>query len=193
MKTLLIAGVVGFFASVAPAQDQAPPDAAAMMEAYAQATQPGAHHKKLEPFVGEWRTTTRAWVAPGAEPMVTEGKARKSWDLDGRFIREELAGESVVGPYRGVGYLGFDNASKQYQGVWLSSMSTGMITYSGTMSDDGKTLTAHGTEGDPISGGTLEFEMTLTIDSPDQHTLAFWYLIEGEKMKAFEIVHERQN
>ena len=193
MKSLLLVVVVGLAAGAAPAQDQAPPDAAAMMEAYAQATRPGEHHKKLEPFVGEWRTTTRAWVAPGAEPIVTDGKARKSWDLDGRFIREELAGSSPVGPYTGVGYLGFDNASKQYQGVWLSSMSTGMITYTGTMSDDGKTLTARGTEGDPISGGTLEFEMTLTIDSPNQHTLAFWYLIEGEKLKAFEIVHERQN
>lgn len=192
MKSLLLVVVVGLTASVAPAQDQAQ-DAAAMMEAYAQATRPGEQHKKLEPFVGEWRTTTRAWVAPGAEPIVTDGKARKSWDLDGRFIREELAGSSPVGPYTGVGYLGFDNASKLYQGVWLSSMSTGMITYTGSMSDDGKTLTARGTEGDPITGGTLEFEMTLTIDSPDQHTLAFWYLIEGERMKAFEIVHERQN
>lgn len=192
MKTMLLVVVVGLAGSVAPAQNQAP-DAAAMMEAYAQATKPGEHHKKLDPLVGEWRTTTRAWVAPGAEPIVTEGKARKSWDLDGRFLREELAGTSPVGPYTGVGYLGFDNASKQYQGVWLSSMSTGMITYTGAMSDDGKTLTARGKEGDPISGATLEFEMTLTIDSPDQHTLAFSYLIEGEKMKAFEIVHERQD
>ncbi|MBL0920767.1 MAG: DUF1579 family protein [Phycisphaerales bacterium] len=191
MKRLLIIVAVGLMAGPAVAQDQEP-DAAALMEAYAAASRPGKHHQMLQPLIGTWKTTTRAWVAPGAEPIETGGKVQKSWDLDNRFIREELSGETPMGPYHGVGYLGFDNATKQYQGVWLSSMSTGMIHYTGTMNEDGTKLTARGQEADPSTGMMLDFEMTITMDGPDKHTLEFWYLLpENQKMKAFEIVHER--
>lgn len=196
MKKLLVLLAAGAMSGVGAAQDaqpEMPPEAAAMMEAYVAAGKPGEHHRKLEPLVGEWKITNRSWMDPSGEPIVSEGKARKEWDLDKRFIREELWGVSPMGDYRGVGYLGYDNATDQYQGVWMSSMATGMILYTGQMSADGKTLTCAGKESDPVSGAVLDFEMTIVIDSPDKHTLTFWYLMPGDqRLKAFEIVHERQ-
>ncbi len=196
MQRLLVLLVAGAVSGVCAAQDAQPemsPEAAAMMEAYVAAGKPGVHHLKLVALVGDWKITNSSWMEPGGEPIVSEGKARKAWDLDKRFLREEISGVSPMGDYHGVGYLGYDNATEQYQGVWMSSMATGMILYTGQLSADGKTLTCTGQEADPASGAMLDFEMTIEIESMDKHTLTFWYLMPGDqKLKAFEMVHERQ-
>lgn len=175
------------------AMDPAPADPQKeMMEQYAKANAPGEAHALLNNLIGDWVVVTRAWMDPSAEPMEMHGKVAKSWTLDGRFVREDLTGENPLGTYSGTGYLGFDNATKQYQGVWLSSMTTGMIHYTGALDDSGKSITCTGKETDAMTGQTLDFKMSVTIDDPSTHTLTFWYIIPGAgEVKAFEMVHTK--
>ncbi|MGD9692317.1 MAG: DUF1579 family protein [Phycisphaerales bacterium] len=196
-----LAAVLASLCLAAPALAQAghadpnadtPVDPNAMMEAYAKANAPNENHAKLNNLIGDWDVITRAWMDPSAEPMEMHGKVAKAWTLDGRFIREDLSGDNPMGQYSGVGYLGFDNAIDTYQGMWLSSMSTGMIAYSGKIDDTGKTLVCTGKENDPMTGQTLDFKMTITLDNPDSHTLTFWYVIPGAgEVKAFEMIHTK--
>ncbi len=46
-----------------------------------------------------------------------------------------------MGPFNGFGLYGFDNVSQKFQGVWIDNMGTGMMTGTGELSSDGKTLT----------------------------------------------------
>ncbi len=192
LVSTLLAGTALARQDAAPAESV--PDQQAMMEAYAKANAPNEHHALLKNLIGEWTVVTRAWMDPSAEPMEMTGKVSKTWTLDGRFIREELTGENPLGVYSGIGYLGYDNATNVYQGVWLSSMTTGMIHYSGAADEDGKTLTCTGRESDAMTGQTLDFKMTVTLDNPDSHMLTFWYVIPGAgEIKAFEMTHTRVN
>ncbi len=193
MKRMLMVLLAGVCAGGVMAQDGADDPMAEMMQAYIEAGKPNENHRKLDALVGTWKTKSTMWMDPTSEPMQTEGKAKKAWDLDGRFIREEMSGEGPTGAYTGRGYLGYDNATDEYQGVWMSSMSTGMLPYTGSVSEDGKVFTFYGQEPEPMSGAVLDFKFTVTIDSADQHTLTFWYLMpdEANAMKAFEIVHTR--
>lgn len=185
------------FTVSASARQDAPPAGEpdpqqAMMQEYVEANSPGEHHALLKNLIGEWTVLTKAWMDPSAEPMEMTGKVTKSWTLDGRFIREDLTGENPLGVYSGVGYLGYDNATKQYQGVWLSSMTTGMIHYTGAADEGGASLTCTGKEADAMTGQTLDFKMTLTLDDANSHTLTFWYVIPGAgEVKAFEMIHTR--
>lgn len=169
-------------------------DAQAMMQEYANASKPGPEHGALAPLVGEWDIVTRAWMDPTAAPIEMKATVKKAWDFGGRFLKEEVAGTDPMGQaYTGVGYLGFDPGQKQYQGVWISSTSASMIVYTGKAAADAKSFTFTGKESDPSGGAAIEFKMTVTIDSPDKHTLVFNYVIPGAgEMKAFEMVHTRK-
>lgn len=169
-------------------------DLKAQMEAYAAMMKPTAEHKALEALMGEWDMVTRAWVSPTAAPIEMKATVKKSMDMGGRFLREDVTGADPTGqPYTGVGYLGFDPGAKQYQGVWISSNNAAMIVYSGKANPDGKSFAFTGRESDPTGGAALDFKMTVTIDSPDKHTLVFNYLIPNAgELKAFEIVHTRK-
>jgi hypothetical protein len=166
----------------------------AMMEEYTKASKPGEMHRKLDPLVGEWSTKTTAWMAPGAPPTVTTGCVRKSWTHNGRFVREELSGVGPDGkPYTGTGYLGFDNGTKKYQGVWMSDMMTGMIVYSGVFDPATKSIACAGQESNPMDGSVLAFRCTTVIESADRHTLTYTYVMpDGKEMKAFVIEHTRK-
>ncbi len=179
--------------ATAPAGANAP-DAQADMEAYANASKPGPQHALLAPMVGEWDVVTRAWMDPTAAPIEMKAAVKKAWDYGGRFLKEEVSGTDPLGQaYTGVGYLGFDPGLKQYQGMWISSMSAAMIVYTGKAGADGKSFTFTGKESDPMGGAAIDFKMTVTIDSPDKHTLVFNYVIPGAgESKAFEMVHTRK-
>lgn len=175
----------------------APPDDKAKqeMQDYAAASQPGPMHRKLEAMVGEWDVAMTVWI-PGAQEMTIKGTCVKSMVFGGRFLKEELKTPNPVTQKMGdsVGYVGYDNATKMYQGVYLSDDMTGMIKYEGTLSDDGKTFTFAGTEADPTGKNpTMKFKVVTTVDSPDQHTMTYAYVMpDGSEVKAFKIVHTRK-
>lgn len=173
-----------------PAMD---PAAKAMMDQYLAMSKPGPKHKLLEALVGTWDTETTAWMMPGAPPMVSKGTTTKSMVFGGRYLREELLGTDPSGnSMAGVGYVGFENGSKQYQGVFISEAMTGVMWYSGTASEDGKTFTFTGKENDPTGGPAMEYKLTTTITSPDSHTLEMEYHVGGQLIPAFKIVHTRR-
>lgn len=181
-------------ATPAPAAPAFTDEQKQMMEAYEKMMAPGEEHRKLDVFVGEWDLLSRAWVDPAGAPIETRGSVKKSWALDGRWLLEELASVDPMGkPYSGTGYLGFDKATKRYQGAWMSSSSTGMITYTGSVSADGKAFTHTGKEPNPMDGSMLDFRIVVTVESPDRHTLAFTYILpDKSEMKGFELVHTRK-
>lgn len=166
----------------------------AMMEQYLAASRPGASHRRLDALIGEWTTKTTAWMAPGAPAVETAGHVTKRWELDGRFVREDIESTGPDGrPYKGTGYLGFDNGTKKYQGVWMSDMMTGMITYAGAWDESKKAIVCEGSESNPMDGAVMKTRMETRIDGPDKHTLTYWYIMPGgQEMKAFVIEHARK-
>lgn len=157
---------------------------------------PGEAHERLKALVGEWDVAMSISPAPGMEPLHTTGKVTKTMVLGGRFLHENL---ELADPMRdvqshGVGYLGFDNVTGKYSGVWMSDSQTAMILYTGDANADGKSFTFTGEENDPTGMmGAIPFKMNLTIQSEDQHTLSFFYVINGQDVPTFEMVHTRRN
>jgi hypothetical protein len=77
------------------------------MQACMLAGTPGEMHKKLAADAGVWVGKNTMWMAPGAEPMVSDSKTTVTPILDGRFVRLEMAGEMPgMGPYNGFAISG---------------------------------------------------------------------------------------
>ena len=104
------------------------------------ADEPGLIHKELARLAGEYTTVSKFWIKPGDKPMESQGAAKISTALDGRFLLEENTGKQFGQPYKGLRLFGYNNSTKQYESVWTYTMSTAIMTMGGTSKDNGKTI-----------------------------------------------------
>lgn len=179
-----------------------PEQLAEMMKAWQESITPGEGHRKLEPFVGKWKTITKVWYDPAGEPMVTEGEAEAKWILGGRYIRTTHKGKLMApGPdgapslqsFEGEGMMGFNNARQVYEGTWADTMSTSILTYSGTASGDGKTFRMYGKMDEPMLG-VYGRHVKYVDRIVDENTIVFelYDLAVGDNHKVLEVTYKRQ-
>lgn len=188
-------------AKPAPKKDQPPagmPDMTdeqkKMMEMYMAAAQPGKMHEYLAQSVGTWEGKVTMWE-PGAPAQESACTSKTKKMMDGRFVRTEVKGNMMGMPFEGFGLYGYDNTSKKFQATWCDNMGTGMMTGTGDLGADGKTLTWTMSFNDPATGKpttmreidkhTADGGMTLEMYGPDPKT--------GKEYKMMEIKFTRKD
>ena len=127
-----------------------PPEVSPEDQQMMQDAMPGPIHEHMKKCVGEYTTKTKmsgAGAPPGDEEA---GTAKISMSLDGRFLVVEQNGMMMGMPIKTMKIHGYNNAAKQYEAVWMYTMSTGMLAMTGESKDNGKTIEWKGTykEGD---------------------------------------------
>jgi Protein of unknown function (DUF1579) len=128
--------VVGLLVAAAPAGAQDDKANAARMK-YAT---PGLVHKGLAKRAGEYTTHGKFTIKAGAPAQESDGSAKLSMILGGRFLQEENEGKLIGMPVTSVHLYGYNNATNKYQAVWMYTGATGFMTMDGTSADDGKTV-----------------------------------------------------
>ena len=147
------------------------------MEAWIGSMQPNEHHERLAESVREWKTTTTMYWDP-ANPVVTHGEAEFHMILDGLFLLQEYEGKMPMPndaggwdmvDYEGYGLTGYDNIRKQYTGMWIANMNSGILTMKGNLDATGNVLTMYGEMDEIMTGemGKTVKYVTETID--DDH------------------------
>ena len=112
------------------------------MQACMLAGQPGKMHEFLMKGAGTWKGKSTHWMAPGMPPMESEVMATTSAELDGHYVKTEYSGDMPnMGPFRGIGFNGYDNVAQKYVSIWLDNCGTGIMNGEGSLSADGKTMT----------------------------------------------------
>jgi hypothetical protein len=145
-----------------------------IMEIYQKAGTPGDPHKALARLEGSWETRSRGWMEPGKPPVESRGTCEQKMVLDGHFLQQTYTGDMMGMPYTGLCLLGYDNHTKQYQSIWVDTMSTGLYFFEGTGSKAGRTIKQVSHYDDPVHGPsvwrtvtrikddrTIDFEMFL--------------------------------
>jgi hypothetical protein len=117
-----------------------PTAAASLEQKMMQDAMPGPAHANLATLAGEYTTVTKVVMAPGAPPQESTGDAKLSMTLDGRFLAEDGSGVFFGQPTKSFKMIGYNNASKRYEGIWTYTMSTSIMTLTGTSNDGGKTI-----------------------------------------------------
>src|SRR5262245_47324585 len=128
--TVAVTLVLGSLLRAAQAgEPKQPPSPEALLKALAEAGKPGAEHKKLEPFVGQWTFTMKLWTDPSQPPAELKGTVERKWIMDGRFIQETARGECVKTgkTCEGMGLLGYDAGQKKFTCVKACGL-TGTIS-----------------------------------------------------------------
>jgi hypothetical protein len=183
------AGLISLNAADEKKTAPSPEDTAKAMEAMA----PGAAHKALEGYVGEWTVHTKLWIQPGAPPMESDGTASAKWILGKRYVETNVTSTMMGQPFEGRGITGYDNLKKVYTGFWIDNMGTAMTTTTGTLSADGKTLTSKGKMDDAFSGKmNQDYKFVDTLVSKDELTSEIYILADGKETKMMEMTSKRK-
>lgn len=188
---LLISTIV---VSLALASDKkADPRMEEMMKKIEAAGTPGAAHKVLEPFVGEWNAEVKMFMDPSAPPNVTKATAKGTWVMGGRFVQQEFKGEFMGKAFHGLAFTGYDNTRKKYNSFWIDDMSTGMYTSEGQADKAGKVITFEGTHSCPETGETHKAsKQVIRVISRDKHIYEMHDPGKGAHSKTMEITYTRK-
>jgi hypothetical protein len=139
---------------------------------------PTAAHDWLQQTVGEWQTTTEATYEPGKPPVVTKGQ-EKVTSLGGFWTVDEVQGDMMGKPFKGVMTLGYDDAKKQYVGTWIDSNTGKLWTYTGQVK--GQTLTLESEGECPMNPGKqMKFKEVIEIKSPDHRVFTSSVNMDGK-------------
>jgi hypothetical protein len=169
------------------------PKMAEMMKKMEAAGTPGAAHEVLKSLAGEWKAEVTNWMAPGAPATVTQGKAKNTWILGGRFIQGEFEGEFAGKPFHGLSLMGYDNTKQRYESVWIDDAGTALVTAEGTASDAGRVITLEGKYDCPMTGQKdRPMKQVYRIVSRDQHVFEMHDPTKGKDSKTMEITYTRK-
>lgn len=177
--------LISFTATILKAQDQ---DA---MKKWMEYMTPGEQHIAMAKMAGDWKYTSKMWMAPGQEPMTTEGKAKFEVLLGGRYVQMNVNGSIMGMPFEGIGVNGYDNASKKYVSSWIDNMGTSIMFLEGTMDPATNVLTYTGTMVDPMTGKNLQIRQTIKGETADKFIMEMYDTKEGVENKSMEIVYTR--
>jgi hypothetical protein len=110
-----------------------------------QAWKPGPVHQHLASLVGEYTTVSTFHFKPGDPGRETKGSCKLTSILGGRFLMEDNSGSLLGQPTTSMHLSGYNEGSQQYEGTWIYTGSTSMMSLRGTSKDDGKTIEWTGT------------------------------------------------
>jgi hypothetical protein len=171
-------------------QPQMSAEEQAMMKAWEEASAVRDEHKRLAEGAGTWKSKVTMWMKPGAEPMVSEGTAKRSVAMDGRVLVESFEGSFMGQPFKGHGMYGYDNVTGKHWSTWNDNMSTGVMVSQGTADAQG-VVTLTGEFMDPMTKKMMKMRTVVQHPSADKEVVEMYQEHEGKEFKCMEIVSER--
>jgi Protein of unknown function (DUF1579) len=175
-------------------EPKTPPSPDELLKALAEKGKPGAEHKKLEPFVGQWTFTMKLWTDPSQPPAELKGRIERKWIMDGRFIQETARGECVKTgkTFEGMGLVGYDAGQKKFTVVKACSLcgtiSSGLVT----CDSSGKRFECAKEECCPLTGQKIRGRDEVVIESNDRIVLNVYKTFNDREVKVAEMVSVRQ-
>ncbi len=152
---------------------------------------PGEMHKLLAKFAGTWKTESKFWQQPGAEPAVSEGTAEVESILGGRYLKSTLHGKVMNMPMEGIALDGYDNALGKFKSVWIDNMGTGISTAVGTYDKKSNSIKYSGFAVDPVSKKEVPFKSVVKFVDENTQLFEMYMEQDGKEFKSFEIVYKR--
>ena len=167
-----------------------PVDEATAQKAWMDYATPGAMHKMMADWCGEWKGESSMWMSPDSAAITGSSSMSTKMIFDGRYQEGTYEGNMMGMPFQGKMTMGYDNAKKEFVSSWIDNMGTGILFTSGTWDDASKTLTLQGEQSDPTRPGkTCHFRETLKIVDNNTQIMSMYGpdMKTGKEYKSMEI------
>ncbi len=163
----------------------------AEMKAWTEYMTPGDMHNMLSELTGEWKTITKTWMAPDAEPMVSEGSVSSEMILGGRYLQMNHEGTTMGMPFSGISIEGYDNVKKKFVNIWIDNMGTGIAHSEGVYDPETKTITYTGTMSDPVTKQDTKFKNYFKFGETE-HLFSMYADVNGQEHKWMEMKYVKK-
>jgi hypothetical protein len=167
-------------------------DMDAQEKAWMEYMTPGKYHEMMAKSVGEWKTVTKWWMDPSAEPVVTEGTAVNEMIMGGRYLKSTQSGSMMGQPFEGFMIEAYDNAKKGFVSTWIDNMGTGIMISTGKYDEPNQSFIFEGSMVDPLTGGDVKFKETLKIIDQNKQLMEMFDLSKGSEIKIMEVEYTRK-
>jgi hypothetical protein len=164
----------------------------AQQKAWMEYMTPGKYHEMMAKSVGEWKTVTKWWMDPSAEPMVSEGTAVNEMIMGGRYLKSTHSGTMMGQPFEGIMIEGYDNTKKEFVSTWIDNMGTGIMFSTGKFDEPTQSLTFEGSMVDPMTGSDVKYKETVKIIDQNKHVMEMYDVSKGTEIKMLEIEFTRK-
>ena len=161
-------------------------DKAAMDAAWTKAAELGPQHAELKKMVGNWTTHVKDYGAGPDKPLESDGTTTYEMALGDRFLIEHSKGSMGGMPFEGLGILGYNNITGQYDSVWLDNMGTQIMVSHGTKGADGA-VTFKGDMDNPMGGGKMPVRFIVKHADDNHSHFEMYASMGGPEMKVLEM------
>jgi hypothetical protein len=171
-----------------------PPSAGELVKALAEAGKPGAEHRKLQPFVGQWNFTMKLWTDPNQPPAEMKGTIERQWIMGGRFIQETARGQCAQSgrEFEGMGLLGYDAAQKKFTCTKACGLSGTVSSGLASCDSTGTRFESVREEHCPLAGQKVRIRDEVVIESNDRIVMTMYGTHDAREVKIAELVSTRQ-
>lgn len=153
----------------------------------------GPELRQLNALAGEWAVQQSMWVDPARPPAVDKGTATFTPVLGGRHLRQDLHIDSAKGPFQGLGYLGYDHATRRYDSLWMDVNFTGMLVAHGSYDASRRVYELTGAMPDPHhAGSTIPLREVMRVQDADHFTYEYYEHHDGREMLAVRLEYTRR-
>ena len=153
----------------------------------------GPEHEMLKQFEGTWRARVQMYMDGAVNE--SEGTMTNSLVLDGRFLRQDFESEFMEHPFRGLGYWGYDRASKQWITSWMDTWNTGMmVSEKGSYDAAARTWTIDAKYTNPETGKKETHREVIKLIDADEHVMDMFMVDDaGNATKSMTITYTRMS
>ena len=153
----------------------------------------------LKKLGGDFELAFTLWMEPGKDPMKMTIPMTTGWALDEQFLKTEYEMKDGPFPHKGTEYLSYNEATKKYESLRLTSMSGSMVVYTGDYDAKAKKLTLSAEYKMDWQGESFDAVSRLEYvwESDDKYTMTGWSRYPGvegmdKDMKEVEIIATRK-
>lgn len=140
-------------------------------------SKPSSAHKVLLKLEGDWSVTWRSSAPTRSAAELSGGFSHIRAVMDGRFIEEQFRGELDGRLFQGRNFIGFNNATGLYEGLWIDSLSTGMTISKGRFDPESGAIIFVGSVYNPGTGKTEYTRSKLVFSGED----SFSFFVKSEE------------
>ena len=153
---------------------------------------PGAMHKMMASWDGNWTATIKFWIKPELPPDSMVSVSVNKMINNGLIQYSTHTGSWAGMPFNGVSQTGYDNHREVFWSTWFDNFGSGLVYLEGTWNDATKTISMKGKTTDPETKAQLDVRETLKVVDDNTQLMEQYLTHDGKEMKSMEITFRRK-
>jgi hypothetical protein len=147
-------------------------------------------HRELARLVGTWSVRQSFWKAPGQAPKIDPGTADFAMVLNRRHLRQTLHIADGTN-FEGLGYIGYDNGSRQFFSTWMDASFPGLVLARGGFDEAAKAYVFRGAMDSAPGAPAIPVREVMTITDRDHFTYEYFETHDGSETLTVRLEYSR--